>query len=211
MLAKSTIPLDNYYIDIIASELNIKNVEFNDDLSEYTSYVFKPQLKTVGPKYGKLLNSIKEYLTNIDGSSAYAALKKDGFISFDVNGTSVELKEEDLIIEASKKPGFITAIDGQTTVVMDVSLDDQLIEEGYVREVVSKIQTMRKESNFEVLDRIEVCIFNNSKIEDIISRHKDLLLKDIMAKDVVIGIELEGSISKEWDINDEKVKIGIKK
>lgn len=211
MLAKSTIPLDNYYIDIIASELNIKNVEFNDDLSEYTSYIFKPQLKTVGPKYGKLLNSIKEYLTNIDGNNAYSTLKKDGNICFDVNGTKVVLNEEDLIIEASKKPGYITAIDGQTTVVMDVSLDDQLIEEGYVREVVSKIQTMRKESNFDVMDKIEVCIFNNNKIESIIDRHKDLLLKDIMAKDVIIGKELDGSICKEWDINDEKVSIGIKK
>ena len=211
MLAKSSIPLDNYYIDIIASELNIKNVEFNDDLSEYTSYVFKPQLKTVGPKFGKLLNSIKEYLTNINGNNAYSNLKKDGNISFDVNGTKVVLNEEDLIIEASKKPGYITAIDGQTTVVMDVSLDEQLIEEGYVREVVSKIQTMRKESNFDVMDKIQVCIFNNNKIEGIISRHKDLLLKDIMAKDVIIGKELDGSILKEWDINDEKVSIGIKK
>lgn len=211
MLAKSTIPLDNYYIDIIASELNIKNVEFNDDLSEYTSYVFKPQLKTVGPRYGKLLNSIKDYLSKIDGSSAYSSLKNDGYISFDVDGTNVSLKEEDLIIEASKKPGYITAIDGQTTVVMDVLLDEQLIEEGYVREIVSKIQTMRKESNFDVMDKVQVCILNNNKIEEIISRHKDLLLKDIMAKDVIIGKELDGSILKEWDINDEKVSIGIKK
>ncbi len=211
MLAKSTIPLDEYYIDIIASELNIKNVEFNDDLSEYTSYIFKPQLKTVGPKYGKLLNSIKEYLTNIDGSNAYATLKKEGCISFELNGNNILLNEEDLIIEASKKPGYITAIDGQTTVVMDVSLDDQLIEEGYVREVVSKIQTMRKESNFDVMDKIEVCILNNKKIEGIIDSHKDLLLKDIMAKDVIVGKELDGSILKEWDINDEKVTIGIKK
>ena len=211
MLAKSTIPLDEYYIDIIASELNIKNVEFNDDLSEYTSYIFKPQLKTVGPKYGKLLNSIKEYLTNIDGSNAYATLKKEGCISFELNGNNILLNEEDLIIEASKKPGYITAIDGQTTVVMDVSLDDQLIEEGYVREVVSKIQTMRKESNFDVIDKIEVCILNNKKIEGIIDSHKDLLLKDIMAKDVIVGKELDGSILKEWDINDEKVTIGIKK
>ena len=211
MLAKSTIPLDNYYTDIIASELNIKNVEFRDDLSEFTSYIFKPQLKTVGPKYGKLLNGIKEYLTNIDGSKAYADLKANGQISFDVNGTKVELKEEDLIIEASKKEGFVTAIDGQVTVVMDVALDEELIEEGYIREIVSKIQTMRKEENFDVMDKIYVYISDNKKIEDIVSRHKDLLLKDIMAKDVVIGSIDKDSIVKEWDINDENVKIAIKK
>ena len=211
MLAKSIIPLNDYYTGIIASELNIKNVEFKDDLSEYTSYIFKPQLKTVGPKFGKLLNGIKEYLSNINGASAYSTLKTNGELSFTVNGETISLKEEDLIIEASKKEGFITAIDGQTTVVMDITLDQELIEEGYVREVVSKIQTMRKDSNFDVMDKITVYISNNKKIEDIITRHKDLLLKDIMANDVIVGNCDKYSISKEWDINDEKVEIGIKR
>lgn len=211
MLAKSTIPLDNYYTEIIASELNIKNVEFKDDLSEYTSYVFKPQLKTVGPKYGKLLNDIKQYLLNINGSEAYNELKTNGSLSFDINGNNVVLKEEDLIIEASKKEGFITAIDGQTTVVMDISLDNNLIEEGYIREIISKIQTMRKENNFDVMDKITVYIYNNDKIEDIVVRHKELLLKDIMAKDVLVGKSQSNAINKEWDINDEKVEIGIEK
>ena len=211
MLAKSSIPLDDYYTEIIASELNIKNVEFKDDLSEYTSYVFKPQLKTVGPKYGKLLNDIKQYLLNVNGSEAYHDLKTNGNLSFGINGNNIILNEEDLIIEASKKEGFITAIDGQTTVVMDISLDNELIEEGYIREIISKIQTMRKENNFDVMDKITVYIYNNKKIEDIVTRHKELLLKDIMAKDVLIGKSQSSAINKEWDINDEKVEIGIEK
>ena len=211
ILAKSTIPLDDYYTEIIASELNVKNVEFKDDLSEFTSYIFKPQLKTVGPKYGKLLNGIKEYLSNVDGAATYSTLKKDNMITFEVDGNKIELREEDLLIEASKKEGYVTAIDGQVTVVLDTTLDTELIEEGYVREVVSKIQTMRKESNFDVMDKINVYIFDNKKIEDIINKHKDLLLKDIMANDVIIGSSDKDSIIKEWEINDENVKICIKK
>ena len=211
MLAKSSIPLDKYYVDIIASELNIKNVEFKEDLSEYTSYVFKPQLKTIGPKYGKLLNGIKEYLSKVDTTKAYVDLKENGFITFDVDGNKIELKEDDLIIEASKKEGYVTAIDGKDTVVMDTALDTGLIEEGYVREVVSKIQTMRKEANFDVMDRIMVYIYDNKKIEDIINRYKEFLLKDIMAKDVIVGEPDKDAIIKDWDVNDENVKIAIKK
>ena len=213
MLAKSTIALDDYYRDIIASELNIKEVEFKDDLSEYTSYIFKPQLKTVGPKYGKLLNGIKEYLLNTSGSELYSELKNNNKLTFKVNGEEIELAEEDLLIEASKKEGFITAIDGQLTVVLDTVLDEELIEEGYVREIVSKIQTMRKESNFDVLDKIKVYISNNEKVEKIIEKHKNLLLRDIMASDLIIGKlgNDKDIISKEWSINDENVNIGIKK
>lgn len=211
MLAKSVIPLDDYYTNIISSELNIKEVELKNDLSEYTSYIFKPQLKTLGPKYGKQLNDIKNYLLNIDGSKAYSDLKNNGSISFEINGTEISLKEEDLIIEASKKEGYITAIDGQTTVVMDVALDDELIEEGYIREIISKIQTMRKENDFDVVDRIKVYVLNNSKIENIVKKHEDLLLKDIMASEVIVGNSSSGAIIKEWDINDEKVSIGIEK
>ena len=211
MLAKSPVLLDEYYIDIIASELNIKNVEFKEDLSEYTSYVFKPQLKTLGPKYGKLLNDIKNYLMSINGTKAYSNLKKDGNLTFDINGNQIVLTEDDLIIEASKKEGYITAIDGQATVVMDVSLDKELIEEGYIREIISKIQTMRKDNEFDVMDKINVYIYGNEKIEDIVLHHKALLLKDIMAKDVIISTCSNNALSKEWDINDEKVKIGIEK
>ena len=211
MLAKSPVLLDEYYIDIIASELNIKNVEFKEDLSEYTSYVFKPQLKTLGPKYGKLLNDIKNYLMSINGTNAYSNLKKDGNLTFDINGNQIVLTEDDLIIEASKKEGYITAIDGQATVVMDVSLDKELIEEGYIREIISKIQTMRKDNEFDVMDKINVYIYGNEKIEDIVLHYKALLLKDIMAKDVMISTCSNNALSKEWDINDEKVKIGIEK
>ena len=211
MLAKTDVTLDNYYIDIIEQELNIKEVEFKEDLSEYTSYIFKPQLKTVGPKYGKSLNSIKEYLSKLDGAAAYATLKSKGSIDFNVDGVDVSLKEEDLIIEASKKEGYITAIEGTTTVVLDTTLDDELIEEGFIREIVSKIQTMRKESNFEVMDKITVYINGNKKIEDIVSKKKDMLLKDIMANEVIVGDMDASGITKEWEINEETVTIGIKK
>lgn len=211
MLAKSTIPLDNYYTEIIASELNIKNVEFKDDLSEYTSYIFKPQLKTVGPKYGKLLNGIKEYLSNIDGSKAYTDLKSNGKLEFTVGGEKVELSEEDLLIEASKKEGFVTAIDGQVTVVMDVELTNELIEEGYIREIVSKIQTMRKEENFDIMDKIDVYVYDNDYLVDVVNRHKEMLLKDIMAKDIMTGSASSDAIVRDWDINDKNVKIAIKK
>ena len=211
MLAKSTIPLDDYYTEIIASELNIKNVEFKDDLSEYTSYIFKPQLKTVGPKYGKLLNGIRDYLSNIDGSKAYIELKTNGKLEFTVNGDKVELSEEDLLIEASKKEGFVTAIDGQVTVVMDVELNDELIEEGYIREIVSKIQTMRKEENFDIMDKISVFIYDNDYLVDVVNKHKEMLFKDIMAKDIMTVTAPTDAIIREWDINDKNVKIAIKK
>ena len=211
MLAKSTIPLDDYYTEIIASELNIKNVEFKDDLSEYTSYIFKPQLKTVGPKYGKLLNGIRDYLSNVDGSKAYTELKTNGKLEFSINGDKVELGEEDLLIEASKKEGFVTAIDGQVTVVMDVELTNELIEEGYIREIVSKIQTMRKEENFDIMDKIDVYIFDNDYLVDIVNKYKEMLFKDIMAKGIMTTSAPSNSIVCEWDINDKNVKIAIKK
>ncbi|MBR1455177.1 MAG: isoleucine--tRNA ligase [Lachnospiraceae bacterium] len=211
MLVKTSVPLDNYYQNIIASELNIKTVEFHDDLQDYTSYVFKPQLKTVGPKYGKLLNGIKEHLLNMDTSTAYSNLKKDGFIEFEVAGEKVKLAEEDLIIEASKKEGFITAIDGINTVVLDITLDDELIEEGYIREIVSKIQTMRKESNFDVLDKINVYIYGNEYIESLSMKHIDMLKKDIMSKEIIVGKGSKNATMKEWEINDKTVSIGIEK
>ena len=148
---------------------------------------------------------------SINGTNAYSNLKKDGNLTIDINGNQIVLTEDDLIIEASKKEGYITAIDGQATVVMDVSLDKELIEEGYIREIISKIQTMRKENEFDVMDKINVYIYGNEKIEDIVLHHKALLLKDIMAKDVMISTCSNNALSKEWDINDEKVKIGIEK
>ena len=211
MLAKTDVELNKYYVDIIEQELNIKEVEFKNDLSEYTSYIFKPQLKTVGPKYGKTLNSIKEYLSKLDGAKAYSELKTNGSLDFEVDNQKISLKEEDLIIEASKKEGYITAVSGTTTVVLDTALDEELIEEGFIREIVSKIQTMRKESNFEVMDKITVYINGNKKIEDIVSKKKDMLLKDIMANDVKISEMDNNAIIKEWEINEELVKIGIKK
>ena len=209
MLAKSNVVLDAYYVNIISSELNIKNVEFPVDLSEYTSYVFKPQLKTVGPRYGKLLGKIKEYLLNIDGAKEYTNLKENGFIKFDIDGEHIELKEEDLIIDASKKEGYITAIDGPLTVVLDTTLDKDLIEEGYIREIISKIQTMRKESNFDVMDKIDVYVYDDDYIMSLVNSHIDMLLKDIMAKNIYTIKPQADAIIKEWDINDKAIKIAI--
>ena len=210
MLAKTDEDLDNYYIDIIEQELNIKEVELKNDLSQYTSYIFKPQLKTLGPKYGKELNIIREELSKLDGSKSYSELKQKGFIELNINNNIIKLTEEDLLIEASKIEGYLTAIDGTTTVVLDTNLDEELIEEGYIREIISKIQTMRKEANFEVMDKIDVYIYDNDKLEKIIEKHKDLLLKDIMANNIYTK-ENTNCIVRNWEINDEKVNIGIVK
>ena len=212
MLVKVNTKLDDYYTEIIKQELNIKEVVYKDDLSEYTSYIFKPQLKTLGPKYGKDLGKIKEYLSGVDGAKAYSKLKSDGFISFNLDGKEIKLSEEDLLIEASKKEGFITSILNDKTIVLDTSLNEQLINEGFIREIISKIQTMRKESNFDVMDKIVVNIYNNDKIVKIVSDNKDLLLKDIMAKEIVLSEPSNNdAIKKEWDINEENCIIAISK
>ena len=180
-------------------------------MSEFTTYIFKPQLKTLGPKYGKLLNQIRTYLQEVDTSKAYVELKEKGSLKFQLDGQDIELSEDDILIEASKKEGYITAIDKLNTVVLETELTDELIEEGFIREIVSKIQTMRKESNFEVMDKIDVYIYGNKKIVDIVSKHKEMLLKDIMAKNIHLDEQDKAAIEKEWDVNDEKVFIAIKK
>ena len=211
MLVKCNVKLNDYYKELISSELNIKEVEQKDDLSEFTTYIFKPQLKTLGPKYGKLLNQIKTYLQEVDTSKAYVELKEKGSLKFKIDGQDIELAEDDILIEASKKEGFITAIDKSNTVVLETELTEELIEEGFIREIVSKIQTMRKDSNFEVMDKIDVYIYDNKKIVDIVAKHKDLLLKDIMANNIYLDEKPKDAIEKDWDVNDEKVYIAIKK
>ncbi len=208
MYVKGDTVLDQFYVDIIKDELNIKNVEFRDDLSSFSTYTFKPQLRTVGPKYGKLLGGIKEYLSNIeDGNAAYASLKSDGALKFEVNGEAVELLEEDLLIDVAESGDYVTFGDNKYTVVIDTRLTPELIEEGFVREIVSKVQTLRKEAGFEVTDHIKLYIDKNDKIFEIVSANADKIKPAVLADDIILG-EMSG-FTKDQSINGEAVTFGV--
>ena len=209
MFVKAENKLDAMYQEIIADELNVKNVTFTDDVRDFTSYTFKPQLKTVGPKYGKFLGGIKQYLAQVDGNEAMDTLNASGCITFDVNGTSVVLSKDDLLIDMAQKEGYVSQADNNVTVVLDTNLTEELIEEGFVREVISKIQTMRKEADFEVTDKIIIYVSGNEKVSDIVKANAQNIMSDVMAIDIKVG-ELAG-YSKEWNINGETVNIGVEK
>ena len=209
MFVKAEKALDEMYQEIIADELNVKKVTFTDDVRDFTSYTFKPQLKTVGPKYGKFLGGIKQYLAQVDGNEAMDALNANGSITFDVNGTSVVLCKDDLLIDMAQKEGYVSQADNNMTVVLDTNLTEELIEEGFVREVISKIQTMRKEADFEVTDKIVIYVSGNEKVSGIVKANADSIMSDVMALDIKVG-ELAG-YSKEWNINGETVNIGVEK
>ncbi len=208
MLIKAEKEVSDFYKDIIADELNVKTIKFTDDVREFTSYTFKPQLKTVGPKYGKQLGAIKEYLTELDGNAAMDELEEKGTLSFDANGVNVSLSKEDLLIEMTQKEGYVTEADNYMTVVLDTNLTPELIEEGYVLEVISKIQTMRKDSGFEVMDHIKVFLAGNDKISGVVERNKESIGTKVLCEEFVDG---ECDSSKEWSINGENVKIGVQK
>ncbi len=201
--------LDKYFTDIIADELNVKNVEFKDNLRDYTNYSFKPQLKTVGPKYGKQLNAIRNYLSSIDGNTAMDVLNQNGFISFDADGVNVKLEREDLLIDAAQTEGYASCSDHGITVVLDTKLTDELIEEGFVREIISKIQTMRKDSGFEVMDNIEIYQSSNEKIAKILNDNQDIIKDEVLALEIFTDKDTDNS--KEWNINGEKVMLGLKR
>ena len=201
--------LDSFYTQIIASELNVKNVVFTDDVRDFTSYTFKPQLRTVGPKYGKVLGKIRQYLQEMDGSAAMDALNEEGALRFDADGTAVELTKDDLLIDTAQKDGYVSQEDGTCTVVLDTNLTPELIEEGYVAELISKIQTMRKESGFEVMDRIRVSITGNDKLYAVSKDNETAIKSKVLAEEIRQDVTLPGS--KEWDINGEKVSIGVEK
>ena len=207
MYIKAAKTLDDYFVDILRDELNVKNVEFKEDLSAFTAYSFKPQLRTVGPKYGKHLNAIKEYLANVDGNKAMSELKADGVIKFTADDTEIALTEEDLLIDVAKMEGYVTEGDNYVTVVIDTTLTPELIEEGYVREVISKIQTMRKDSDFQVTDRIKVYVTGNAKIADVMEKNADEIKRVVLADAFVMDKACDNS--KEWNINGEKVTIGV--
>ena len=209
MYVKAPHTLSDYFKDIIEDELNVKKVEFKDDVSDLTSYSFKPQLRTVGPKYGKQLGGIKKYLEEVDGTAAMKQLKAEGALKFDVDGATVSLAEEDLLIDVAQKAGFVTEADNYVTVVLDTNLSPELIEEGFVYEVISKIQTMRKEADFEVMDHIRVAVNGNAKLAEIVTAHKAAISEKVLADEILIDTEL--SIQKEWNVNGEKVVIGVGK
>ncbi|MBQ7942842.1 MAG: class I tRNA ligase family protein, partial [Lachnospiraceae bacterium] len=208
MFIKAPFTLDEFYQEIIREELNVKNVVFTDDVREFTSYTFKPQLRTVGPKYGKQLGGIQKTLASIDGNSAMDELKANGFIAFDVDGVEVKLAEEDLLIDIAKKEGYVTEADNVATVVLDTNLTEELIEEGFVYEVISKIQTMRKDSDFEVMDHIKVYLSGNAKIADVVAKNENAIGEKVLADAFVEGTCAN---SKEWNVNGENATIGVEK
>lgn len=209
MFIKAQHTLEDYFKNIIEDELNVKQAVFTDDVRDFTSYSFKPQLRTVGPKYGKQLGGIKEHLAGLDGNAAMDELKAKGALVFDVNGTEVSLAEEDLLIEMSQKEGFVTEADNYVTVVLDTNLTPELVEEGFVAEVISKIQTMRKEADFEVMDRIRVAVIGNEKIAVVAGNNKEAISEKVLAEEILTDTEF--AISKEWNINGEKAVISIEK
>ena len=209
MYVKAANVLDDFYADIIEDELNVKKVTFTDDVSDFASYSFKPQLRTVGPKYGKQLGGIQKTLASLDGSKAMEELKANGAITFEVDGVEVSLAEEDLLISTEKKDGFVTEADNYVTVVLDTNLTEELIEEGFVLEVISKIQTMRKDSNFEVMDHIKIAVTGNEKLGKIVMDNKDAIATKVLADEMTT--EGAFAISKEWTVNGEKVTISLEK
>ena len=209
MYVKAENVLSPFYVEIIEDELNVKAVEFKDDVEEFVSYSFKPQLKTVGPKYGKLLGKIKEALSNLDGHKAMQELNTDGALNFDFDGEKVVLGRDDLLIETAKNDNFVTEADNKVTVVLDIRLDDALLEEGFVRELISKIQTMRKEAGFEVVDHIVLSQSGNDRIAEIIKRNEAVIKNDTLADEIVYN-NVEG-YTKDWNLNGENTSLGVSK
>ena len=209
MYVKAPYVLAEYYRDIIRDELNVKAVDFTDDVRAFTTYSFKPQLKTVGPKYGKFLNGIREHLASVDGNSAMDELKENGNLTFDVNGSAVVLSEEDLLIDMAQTEGYVSDGDNEITVVLDTKLTPELIEEGYVREIISKVQTMRKEADFQVTDKIIVSCSGNEKIEKILQNNQEEIRSEVLAAEVKLG-NTTGYV-KDWNINGEDVTLGVER
>ncbi len=209
MFVKAEYELTDFYKDIIADELNVKKVVFTNDVREFTSYTFKPQLRTVGPKYGKQLGAIKKYLEELDGNAAMDTLQKDGALKFTAGDVEVSLTEEDLLIEMTQKEGYVTEADNSMTVVLDTNLTPELIEEGFVLELISKIQTMRKDAGFEVTDHIRVAFADNDKIEEIAQKHEKEIAGKVLAD--ALSVKNELSVAKEWNVNGENVKISVER
>ena len=209
MYIKSDFTLSEFYQEIIEDELNVKEVVFTDDVRDFTSYTFKPQLRTVGPKYGKQLGGIQKHLAALDGNAAMDELNADGALKFDVDGVAVELTKDDLLIDMAQKEGYVSQEDNRMTVVLDTNLTPELVEEGFVYEIISKIQTMRKESGFEVTDHIRVSINGNDRLSEIARKNKDTISGKVLADELTSGAEY--AVSKEWNINGENAVIAVER
>lgn len=209
MFVKAPFTLGEFYQEIIEDELNVKKVVFTDEVREFTTYTFKPQLRTVGPKYGKQLGGIQKYLGSVDGNDAMDILKEKGALTFDVDGTEVSLAEEDLLIDMKQKEGYVTEADNNITVILDTNLTEELIEEGFMYEVISKVQTMRKDSGFEVMDHIKVYINGNDRIAEVVKKNETAISVKVLADEIVYGADCDGT--KEWNVNGEDVTIGVQK
>ncbi|MCI7812998.1 MAG: isoleucine--tRNA ligase [Robinsoniella sp.] len=207
MFVKAPTALPTFFADIIKDELNVKEITFTSDVRAFTSYSFKPQLKTVGPKYGKLLGKIRQMLPELDGNKAMDELRANGAIKLDIDGQEVVLEEADLLIETAQVEGYVSQTEGDVTVVLDTNLTPELIEEGFVRELISKIQTMRKEAGFEVMDRITIYVKDNQKIEDLFRKYEDKMKEEVLADKIVF--EVTSGYVKEWNINGETVSMGV--
>ena len=209
MYIKADFTLSEFYQEIIEDELNVKEVVFTDDVRDFTSYTFKPQLRTVGPKYGKQLGGIQKHLAALDGNAAMDELNADGALKFDVDGVVVELTKDDLLIDMAQKEGYVSQEDNKMTVVLDTNLTPELVEEGFVYEIISKIQTMRKESGFEVTDHIRVSINGNDRLSEIARKNKDAISGKVLADELTSGAEY--AVSKEWNINGENAVIAVER
>ena len=209
MFVKAPFTLSDFFTEIIEDELNVKEVVFTEDVRDFTTYTFKPQLKTVGPKYGKHLGFIQKALAGLDGNSAMDDLKANGAIVLDDNGTAISLAEEDLLITMVQKEGFVTEADNTVTVVMDTTLSEELLEEGFVYEIISKIQTMRKDADFEVMDHIKVSVLGNDKLAEIVKKNEEAIATKVLADSFDFATEY--SIKKEWNVNGENVTICVEK
>ena len=209
MYIKADFTLSEFYQEIIEDELNVKEVVFTDDVRDFTSYTFKPQLRTVGPKYGKQLGGIQKHLAALDGNAAMDELNADGALKFDVDGVAVELTKDDLLIDMAQKEGYVSQEDNKMTVVLDTNLTPELVEEGFVYEIISKIQTMRKESGFEVTDHIRVSINGNDKLSEIAQKNKEAISSKVLADELTSGMEY--GVSKEWNINGENAVIAVER
>ena len=209
MYIKSNDKLDKVYLDIVKDELNIKNVEFKDDISEFTSYTFKPQLRTLGKKYGKLIPAISNYLKEQDGNKLMNELKTNSSIKFTIENENIELLEEDVLIDVAKMDGFVSETEKNVAIVLDTNLTEELLEEGFIREIISRIQTMRKEAGFEVLDRIEVIYANNLKLAKIINKNENQIKEEVLADSISENVK-EG-YTKEWNINGENLTLTVVK
>ena len=209
MYIKADFDLSDFYVDIIADELNVKKVTFTDDVRDFYSYSFKPQLKTVGPKFGKQLGEIRAALSDVDGNAAMDEVNETGALKLVLPSGEVVLEKDDLLIDIAQKEGYVSESDNKITVVLDTNLTPELLEEGFVKEIISKVQTMRKEAGFEVMDKITLYAKDNTKIIEILDKNGAEIKSAVLATEIVTGIT-EG-YEKSWNVNGEEVVMGVKK